>query len=183
MGKRITVELDAHEAVHIVDSVTGEVKKPKVVEKKSKLRKWQPNQKFYKTYPTAWRLLETQVTPSELKVAMKLSLMAKPVTNTLRPLNPETTTTQLADILNQNRNTIRKIIDKLFDLGVLGQYAVSEVKNLDPDRDYGVKELSQMDSEIRRYWLFNPYLSFNGSHIHEDIPHVFRDTYYAKVSN
>lgn len=181
--KQVIVQVEAHEAIQVLDTVTGEVKQPVISDNQSNLEKWQPKQQFYKTYPVAWKLLETQVSATELKVAMKLSLMAKPVTNTLRPLNPETTTIELANILDQNRNTIRKIVKKLFDLGVLGQYSVGEVIDLDPERKYTAKELSKMDSEVRTYWLFNPYLSFNGKYIHKDVPGIFSDTYYAKVSD
>lgn len=181
--REVNVKLKNHEALQVVDTITGEVKAPEVTEGKQKnVKRWIPNVQFYKTYPKAWDLLETQLSATEIKVAMKLAFMAKPVTNTLRPLNPETTTTELANILGQNRKTIRKIIDKLFSLGVIGMYQVGEIIT-DDDKDFYTKaELTKMDSEVRKYWIFNPYLSFNGKYIHNDVPNIFQHTYYAKVA-
>lgn len=119
---------------------------------------------FQRRYPKAWDLLETQTTDKELAVAYKLANKAQAYTNSLQPLRPESTITELSEELNVNRNIVGKIVDKLFKLGVIGKF-----------------EVYDRHETHHNYWIFNPYLSFNGNVIKHDLYPLFQNTYYAKV--
>lgn len=120
---------------------------------------------FARTYNRAWDLLETQTTPQEFKVASKLSRLAAAFTNSLKPLGEETAVAVLAREFNISRRDVHKVLDKLFKLGVYGKFEVYNV-----------------NQEHTNYWVFNPYLSFNGRVIKKDVVNLFEDTIYAKIS-
>ena len=119
---------------------------------------------FQRRYPKAWDLLETQTTDKELAVAYKLAKKAQAFTNSLQPLSPDSTITELSEELRVNRNIIGKIIDKLFKLGVIGKF-----------------EVYDRHETHHKYWVFNPFLSFNGNVIKHDLYPLFENTYYARV--
>lgn len=114
---------------------------------------------FLKTYTKSWRFLQSKLTPFEFKVAFQLAMMAKANTNSLEPLNDDTTVNQLADILNVSRNKVTPILNKLFKLGVYAKFEVVK-----PDVPY------------TKYWILNPYLSFSGKLIYSDIADLFKGT-------
>lgn len=123
------------------------------------------NQSYQRSFTKAWLLLETQTSDVELKVAHKLALLAKAYTNSLEPMSPDSTLKEISDYLdNIGINSVSKIIDKLFKLGVIGKFEV-----------YDRFESHQI------YWIFNPYLSFNGKTIKRDVKTLFDNTYYAKI--
>lgn len=121
---------------------------------------------FTKFYTKAWKLLQTQTSKQEYAVAFKLAIRAKAFTNSLQPLGPELTTVALAEELSEDRRTITKHINKLISLGVLGTFKVVDAYN-----------------NRVTYWIFNPYLSFNGNTIDRKIAELFAETYYAKISD
>ena len=106
-------------------------------------------------YSNAWSLLVSQLDEKSFMVAYKLSLMAKKHTNSLEPLNDNTTALELSSVFSVDRRYVHKIINDLIEKGVIA-------KN-------------------KNYWCFNPYLLSNGGKIHKDIPNLFIDTVYAKV--
>lgn len=112
----------------------------------------------------AWDLLETQTTDVEFKAAFKMARLAKAYTNSLEPLNPETTMLHLAEQLSIDRRKINSIIEKLFKLGVIGKFEV-----------YDSNEIHH------KYWIFNPYLHFNGKTIKRDVYTLFDKTFYARL--
>lgn len=146
---------------------TGEVKeiKPKPGGRPG-FKYFNQGQVYTKTYTKAWNLLKTQTTPLEYFVAHQLALRAKMGTNSLIPLSPDTTVRDLVDTLGGNKNNINKIIDKLFSLGVIGKFEVSEV-------------IEGFDTELKKYWIFNPFLSFNGKVVNKGVEKLFENTYYA----
>lgn len=123
---------------------------------------------FKKFYGRAWKLLETQTNERELLVAYKLAMMARAYTNSLSPLSPESTSLLLAETLGVDRRYVTKIINKLFNLGVIGKFEVAETLNMSDE------------PELHKYWIFNPYLAFNGKVIDKDISALFKNTIYAQ---
>jgi hypothetical protein len=101
-----------------------------------------------RTQTKAWDLLETQTTDLEFKVAFKMARLAKAYTNSLEPLNPSATIKEILEFIPVGKNDINKVIDKLFKLGVIGKFEV-----------YDRRE------HHHNYWIFNPYLHFNGKSI------------------
>ena len=166
-----TVKLKHSEQAAIINKQTGEIKPLDILERKpvsGKLEYHNQEQTFKKVYSKAWALLETQTTDKELLVAHKLAMMAKAYTNSLEPLRPELTNTLLSEELGIDRKKVRGILNKLVKLGVIGKFEVGE-------------KISETASEIKKYYIFNPYLAFNGKLIDKDISALFEGTFYAKM--
>ena len=120
------------------------------------------NARFKRHFENAWDLLESLTNDREYLVAIKLSKLAKSFSSSLEPLNDETSVRELSRILKRDKRAITKILAKLYDLGVYAKFSVT-------DKDYKEK----------KYWMFNPYLSFNGTHIDEDTLILFKNTRFS----
>lgn len=119
---------------------------------------------FQRTNTEAWKLLRTQTTDTEFRIAFELALRAKAFTNSLQPLDDNTTTVELAEEFGIRRQDANKLFKKLFDLGVYGRFEVTE-----------------QDKAFKKYWVFNPYLAFNGRAINTNTKNLFSNTTYARV--
>ena len=165
-----TIDLEHDERPAII-TANGEVIEinVKAYEKKQPKDKtmvyFDSNQPYNRTFTKAWLLLQTQTSDLEFKVAYKMSLLAKAYTNSLEPLSPDSTVREVASYLSIDKNKVTNIVDKLFKLGVIGKF-----------------EVYDRFETHHNYWIFNPYLSFNGKTIKRDVQTLFDNTYYAKVS-
>ena len=121
---------------------------------------------FQKSYTNSWRYLESILTNLEYCVANRLALMAKANTNSLEPLNDETTVETLVTVLKISKNNVSKVLKTLFNLGVYGKF-----------------EVSRTGAIYTKYWVFNPYLVFSGKVIKSDIIHLFKGTDIEKAFN
>jgi hypothetical protein len=165
---KTTMELKHHESAAIVDLNTGEVRTVKkrfnnIPEGKEI---FEPNALFRKDYTNSWNYLKRVLKPIEFKAAYTLALMAKAHTNSLEPLNDDTTIPELMELLDVSKNIVKPILNKLWDLGVYGKFDIKEA-----------------DKPYTKYWIFNPYLSFNGRIISSDIARLFSKTHCAKAFN
>lgn len=165
-----TYKLQDNEAPAKINRDTGEWTEVKKTVNNKNTIKFETNLPFARTFNMAWQLLESQTTKSELLVAHKLAVRAEAHTSSLIPLGDEMSIKDLAEYLNENRRTIMKIMDKLFSLGVIAKISINEIKHL-----------KDLNPKIKNYWLFNPYLSFNGRAIDKTCENIFRNTYYAKM--
>ncbi len=156
-----TLHLEHYQAAAIINKKTGEVREAPMPPNPNMTRH-DKGMTFKKIYNENWELLKTQTTKEEYALAFDLALRAKAFTNSLEPLGPELTIEVIAETLGQNRRTVMKRIEKLFMLGVLGSFLVY-------DRFYGKRE----------YWVFNPYLAFNGKVVNKAMARLFKDTFYA----
>lgn len=162
--------LKDNEAPAKIDLETGEMTLLQATEKNiAKVKNinvvdFQHNELFQRTYIKSWNLLRTQTTDKEFKIATLLALKAKPFTNSLEPLNDDATSEFLASQFSVSRNGIKDIFDKLFKLGVYGKF-----------------ELHDNPTNFKKYWIFNPYLSFNGNKIDKSILGLFEDSVYKSV--
>lgn len=147
---------------------TGEIKEFKQFKKKvlkdSSMQYFEHDQPYQRVFTRAWLLLKTQTTDAEFKAANTMALLAKAYTNSLEPLTPESTVKQVAEALQIDRNKVTSIIDKLYKLGVIAKFEV-----------YNRNEVYQ------NYWVFNPYLSFNGKTIKKEVSTLFDNTFYATM--
>jgi len=173
MAYKTKLELHDYEAPAKLDKQTGEFTLVESKEEKASREMKDPtmeyfhsDQPFQRHFTMAWRLLETQTTAVEYKVACKLGMMAQAYTNCISTLTPESTVREIAEVLKVDKNNVSKIIDKLFKLGVIGKFEV-----------YNTGEVHH------KYWLFNPYLSFNGKGIKKDVNSLFSGTTYAIFKN
>ena len=120
---------------------------------------WLPNSSFHKTYEATWNFLIKELKSDELKVVTIMSLMASANTNSLSPLNEELPITSLADYFKLDRSKIKKILNRLFDIGVFAKF-----------------EVSKTDVPYTKYWILNPYVSFKGKLVNSDIARLFHGT-------
>tara|TARA_R110000772_G_scaffold268686_3_gene397509 strand:- start:907 stop:1419 length:513 start_codon:yes stop_codon:yes gene_type:complete len=158
-------KLKHNELVQVVNQETGEVRDVKCNKSPSNnMRKFDLMKTYHRRNTAAWDLLQSQTTDKEYKVADKLAKLARAYTSALEPLNPDSSILEIAEYLKEDRRTISKTIDKLFKLGVIGKFEV-----------YNANE------QHTKYWVFNPYLSFNGNVIKAGVPTLFDETIYAKI--
>lgn len=168
MSYKKEIELEHNEIPAKVNIETGEIKtigSPQG-QTDSTVAKFNLMPNYQRRYPEAWALLKTQTTDAEYKVADKLALMAKAYTNSLIPLNDDTTAKALSEVLEVSVNRVNQYIKKLFRLGVIGKFEV-----------YNHNEV------YTKYWVFNPYLVFNGNVIKKDTVTLFDGTTYALLAN
>lgn len=164
------IELNNDEIPAKMNISTGEVttlaSKAKTKSNNPNAIPFEPKAMFARTYTAAWKLLETQTTDSEFRVAFKMALRAKAFTNSLEPLDEDVTIRELAEEFSVGVNSVSKVFKKLFDLGVYGKF-----------------EVAKQDAHFKRYWVFNPYLSFNGKSIDKGISELFKNTHYALINS
>jgi hypothetical protein len=165
-----TLKLTHKETAGVLNKETGEFKEIKS-RPAGHMVKHDKNMTFKKIYPKSWALLKKMTTKRQYMVAFELAQMAHAFTNSLRPLNPNSSTRELEEILSVNKSLIKKDIDVLHELGVIGMFSVGEL----------VEHKSL--TEIKEYWIFNPYLSFNGNVILSDLARLFQNTLFAKIYN
>jgi hypothetical protein len=162
IGYTATISLKHNEKAAKVNAETGEIKiienRPNNIPDGKEV--FEPNGIFQKQYIVSWKFLNQYLTDKEYRVASELGLMAKANTNSLEPLNDETIVNQLIDNLGGSINNINPILKKLFNLGVYGKFDVSKA-----------------DERRKKYWVFNPYLSFSGKLIKSDISELFDGTH------
>ena len=160
------VDYKNHERPAKINMETGEIIEVPTGIKKDKRnngRVWfNSDAKFKRHFEDAWDLLESLTNDKEYLVAIKLSKLAKSFSSSLEPLNDETSIRELSRILKRDKRAINKILKKLYDLGVYGKFSVT---------DANYKE--------KKFWIFNPFLSFNGTHIDEDTLILFQNTRFS----
>lgn len=168
-GYDLSVPMLDNEVLQKLNKETGEVEDielpvaNKQTGKHSDLMIFEPDGLFVKEYSPGWDWLYLHTTALEYKVAGYLSHRAHPVTNSLKPLSDGTTQRELAAILRISLGKVSVTINRLFELGVFGKFEV------------------HADKEYKKYWLFNPYLTFRGKYLHQSVWELFKDTNIAKV--
>ena len=167
MYKR-TISLGHNELPATINQDTGEVielrKKPNNVPDHKEFH--MEKSKFTKNYKHSWAFLTRELNNLELAAVTRLTLLAAAYTNSLKPLNDDTVHRELIEILGVSTNRVRKVLSKLFELGVYAKFDVVKAH-----LDY------------TKYWVLNPYLSFNGKLINSDIKELFRGTHVEMASN
>lgn len=160
-----SVRLNSDEIPAIINTRTGEVQevkhRPNNIPEGKEV--WLPQESFSKFYNRSWAFLQRELSPIEFKAAFTLALMAKANTNTLEPLNDSSTIPELMEILNVGKNKVKPIVTKLFKLGVYGKFEVAD-KNV----------------PYTKFWVLNPYLSFQGKIVTSDIARLFKGTIVAQ---
>lgn len=162
------LNLEEFESAAKIDMRTGEVttlpiKKNNIPEDKVI---FEPTALFQKTYPNGWKFLKRYLTPTEYLVCDTLSKMCQSNTNSLHPLSDDTIDRELVEQLDVTRKHLVPILRKLFDLGVYGKFAVATIS-----KAHG------------KYWIFNPYLSFQGRITNINVCELFKDTYCGRAFN
>ncbi len=162
-----TLKLKHNELPAKINAETGELiklrkRRTKTVENDNIV--FEPNATFYKSFTKSWMYLDRVLKPHEYKAAHRLAFKAKAFTNSLEPLNDDTLVSTLVEELGVGKNQVKQVLERLFELGVYGRFEVAE---------YGKR--------FTKYWLLNPYLSFNGKVINKAIAELFKNTLVAQA--
>lgn len=104
------------------------------------------------------------LTMEEIGIVSYMCSIAEFNTNSLKPLNNETTLQDLADTFDIGKNRVKKVFDKLFNLGVYAQFKIAE---------NGTKE----------YWILNPNISWKGKLVTDSIFKQFEKCTISKLFN
>lgn len=157
------IGLKHHEVPAKVDLETGEV--TTVESKKLPLNQipfGRLETAWKKSFTPSWMFLELRCSELELKIVRLMVYISKPFTNSLEPLSDDMTIIEMAEFFKVDRRKLKKSLDKLFNMGVYGRFEV-----VDKNKGY------------TKYWLLNPYISFEGSLINSDIKSLFDGTEIA----
>ena len=166
MSYKKTIKLEHDEIPAKVNLVSGEI--ITLEDKVSKFKEGYERvngskTRWSRTYNKAWALLAELTNDREFKVAHRLAVRANFRDNSLCPLDDEMSCTELGEELGVNRKEVDSIIKKLFRLGVIGKWEVYEAHEVH-----------------KKYWVFNPYLSFNGNYEESGMRNLFKNTYFAQ---
>lgn len=161
------ITLEDNQRVAIVDSETGEIlktplKRPNNLPNNKSI--YNRKEEFYKGYVKADHVLLTLLTPLEYRVVSIMRMKSKMNTNSLDPLNDESSLAEIASQLDIHRNSVNKIISRLRDLGIFANFEVTN--------QYGQRIKS---------WILNPIISFKGKTISDEIMGLFDDTMITKL--
>jgi ribulose bisphosphate carboxylase small subunit len=163
----MNIKLKHNEVVTIVDKETGavrEVKKRTWGNKRFSDDVISTNEPFKKDYGRAWDYVWSELSILEFHAMVKMVLMAKYQTNSLEYLNDKTTAVELVRTLGVSKNKIKEVLKRLYHFGVYRKYEV-----VDKNKPH------------TKYWVLNPYLSFSGKAIKDDLNEMFRDTRIAMI--
>lgn len=171
MGYDVKVSLKHHESLAKIDKTTGEITevktKAKVLTKDGEEMLKPDFGLFARTYTDTWKVVQRQMSSLEFACACRLALYAKAYTNSLMPLCDNASLIEKSNMLGVSVNMVGKVAKKLHDLGVYGKWG-------------DIKEIKEGE-EHKRYWVFNPYLSFNGRVIEKPLVDLFKDTIPARI--
>jgi hypothetical protein len=111
----------------------------------------------------ATRKLKRYFNETERCIILEMISAAELQTNSLKPLNNDTSLRQLEEAFGVNKNKIQKALKRLFDFGVYAQLNITE------------------DKEARQYWILNPFISWRGRIKKDSIFEHFKNTDIAKL--
>jgi len=159
------LELHHHQSAAIKDEITGDVTVFKKGNGKIPQGKELVDNYIYKRYYSdAWQYLDGTLSALEFNVANRMAYKAHVHTNSLVPLNDNSTVLELSESLGVGKNSVIAICKKLFEKGVYARFAVHEHET------------------YKHYWIFNPYLAFNGRLIDTSMKNLFYNTTIAKIA-
>lgn len=107
--------------------------------------------------------LEKYFSNVEFSIIYKMTLRTEFKTNSLCPLNDDTSIRTLSKEFSISVNSVNKIFSKLFKLGVYAQFSISE------------------DSESKEYWILNPFIFWRGKLVNDSIFEHFKNTDITKL--
>lgn len=97
------------------------------------------------------------LTMEEIGIITYMSTMAEWNTNSLKPLNNDTSARMLADLFMINKNKVKHVLDRLFKLGVYMQIKIHKEDLVD-------------------YWVLNPNISWKGTLAQDSLFYHFEGT-------
>lgn len=158
------LKLKDHESPAKVNNITGEITmvKHRLNNIPTGSEVFEKDAKFAKCYKRTWEFLKFVLSDTEYRIVHEMSMLAKPRTNSLEPLNDETSLNRLCEKFRITKSTASRIFSKLKGLGV---YATIDV---------------EYDFESAGFWVLNPYISYNSQVIDSLLVEIFSKTTIGK---
>jgi hypothetical protein len=154
-----SISMQDNEIPAVVNQDTGEVKvlgvKPNNIPVDKELFGKEQTE-WKKSFTPSWKFLDEVLTDLEIRVVMKMCIMAEMNTNSLKPLNDSTTQLTIATMFNIDRRKAKIMFEKFYKLGIYGRFDVYDESQ-----------------PFTKYWILNPYLSFGGKIIASPIVELF----------
>lgn len=111
----------------------------------------------------ASHVLEKHLSNSEMGILMKMINRCDFKTNSLAPLNNDTSLRVLSEEFNIGINNVSKVFKRLFDFGIYLQLKISE------------------NSEAKEYWVLNPHIFWRGRLVDDSLFKTFEKTDVTKL--
>jgi hypothetical protein len=157
-----TVKLPHNKRLVSVDVETGDMQDiPKRMNNILKGKRLVKQTNFSKVNINAISLLKDKLSNIELGIVFQMIGIAEYNTNSLKPLNNDTTVRELSERFGVGVNQVKKNFKNLFDLGVYAQLSIA--------RDDG-----------NEFWILNPYISFKGKTAEDSLFDNFQNTQITK---
>lgn len=138
---------------------------------------WNGNGKFAKLYDKAWNYMLEVFSPLEFKIIAQMISMASINSNSLKPLNDNTTINELATTFNIHRNSVTKLFTKLSNHGIYAEFNFHKAPlSFDPNDP---STFNNPSIECK-YWVLNPYIIFRGKTIDSALVDLFRSSKLSK---
>lgn len=159
-----TIKLKHEEIPAKINIKTGEIneikKRPNNIPINKEL--WNPGS-FAKNFTSSWNYLLDNLSDKEISIVNRMVLMARPNSNSLEPLNNQSSVEEIAEKFHIHRNSVNKMFTSLLKHGVYAEFK------------FGSK------TGIKHYWVLNPYISFKGKTISKSLSDLFRETIIAEL--
>jgi hypothetical protein len=156
-----SVQLKHHELPAKYNSITGEYKelkaKNKLPEGKEKYQEKFMTDSFSKLNLRILPYLIEVFNPIEIKMIVKMIELIDYNSNSLDPINNETSLRDLAKTFDVSRNRIKTYLEHLFKFGVYAQFKV------------------HTDTK-KEFWILNPYIAWQGELIDSGLKANFKNT-------
>jgi hypothetical protein len=138
---------------------------------------WNTSGKFAKLYDKAWNYMLEVFSPLEFKIVAQMISMASINSNSLKPLNDNTTINELASTFNIHRNSVTKLFTKLSNHGIYAEFNFHKAPNSFDPNDPSTFNTPSIEC---KYWVLNPYIIFRGKTIDSALVDLFRDSKLSK---
>ena len=163
-----TIKLKHHERPAKIDSSTGEVieikERPNNIPDGKSLLNYErfhmKNDKLAKVAKQTGLL-----SYEDLGIIDYMCTISEMGTNSLKPLTDDTSTRDLESLFDIPKNRVKKVFDKLFNLGVYLQ----------------ITYYSAREDQKLTYWVLNPYISWKGKLRNDSMFKHFNDTAITKL--
>lgn len=144
MKRKINYFLNDHERPAKIDMETGEV--TEIADRVNNIpvgKRVVKQKNFSKINIDVIPILRDNLSNIELGIVLQMIGIAEYNTNSLKPLNNDTTVRELSERFGVGINQVKKNFKNLFDLGVYAQLSIAR-------------------KDGNEFWILNPYISFKG---------------------
>lgn len=163
-----TYKLEHDQRPAVLDVTTGDIKEidtKHMTTRDTGASIFNQDASFFKSFSGAWEWLYYRLSPLELKVVVYLAMKAAPITNSLEPLNDDSSVRDLANVVDISKSKITVVFTKLLELGVYGKFEVVEE-----------------GKRYMKFWILNPHLAIKSKVIKDGVVKLFQGTELSKAA-